>query len=194
MNTGIIQKEVTLEAIQSIVTKSISESMRNVAMRDDLKGLATIESVNSLLKGFATRDDLKGLATTESVNNSLKGLATIKSVNESFDRLAARIDDLPTRAELKAVEQRLETRISGVEKNLEEQIDDLAISVKNEFDRVYVKLDEMDEHLVTIENESERRISALQNQLDTIHGQYPNRSEHSFLEKRVKMIEKVVFA
>lgn len=176
MNTTPLHKSVTLE--------SIAES---------IKGLATIESVNN---------SLKGLATIESVNRLQHQIANMQTdittqaidTKKRIDGLTMSIDDLPTRSELNSLEHRLEIRISGAEKNLEGQIDDLAVSVKNEFDRVYVRLDEMNEHLVTIENESKMRFPAIQNQLDTIHGLYPNRSEHAFLEKRVKRIEKVVFA
>ncbi|MBP6858221.1 MAG: hypothetical protein KBC33_00100 [Candidatus Pacebacteria bacterium] len=187
MNTSPIQKIITLE--------SIAES---------IKGLATIESVNNAIKGLATREDLK--MEVNGLQHQITNLQTditIQAIDakKRIDGLTMSIDDLPTRSELNNLEQRLEIRISGVEKNLEGQIDDLAISVKRGFDevhgelkRVYVRLDEMDEHLVTIEEESKIRFTAIQNQLDNIQGLYPNRSEHSFLEKRVKRIEKVVFA
>ena len=140
MSNEILPKEVTLEAIESIVNKSIS--------------------------GLATKESLSGLATKE----SLSGLATYV--------------------------QLLET-----EKRLEKQIDDLAISTGNEFGRVYVKLDEMnnclmavDEHLIVFEADSKMRFTGLQNQLDNVYNNYPNRHEFDRLDKRVKRVEKVAFA
>lgn len=115
---------------------------------------------------------------------TLESLAgSIQTMTDSIQTITESIGGLPTRIELKDMESRLE-----------KQIDDVLISTKNEFDRVHVRLDDLEKYTVDFKKEFEFRSTGLQNQLDNIYKGYPNRQEYTFLNNRVKRIEKAVFS
>ena len=161
MSDQIPRKEVTLEAIKSIVDQSIAK-------------LATKEEVAKL----ATKEELH--QTVDDMRTDLNG--HIVETKNRFDGLTLSIDDLPTRAELRNVEQRLES-----------QIDDLAVSVSNEFGRAYIKLADMDNHLVTFKDTFEKKMTGIQSQLDIVYGTYPTRQEFGLHDKRLALLEEAVF-
>ncbi len=155
---------------------SVSDAVQNIIR--SLGTLATKESVAAL----ATRDEVKNL---QQQINSLRSdvVSQAADTKKRYDGLAVSIDNLPTRKEL-----------YDVESHLEKQIDGLAISTKNEFDRVYVKLDNLQKYTVEFREEFDYKANGLQNQLDNIYRSYPNRQEYEFLNKRMKKVEKVAFA
>lgn len=59
-------KQLVTDALKpETIQNAITEAVKNLATKEDLKDLATTESV----KNFATKEDLKDLATAESVKN-----------------------------------------------------------------------------------------------------------------------------
>lgn len=167
---------------------------------------------------------LESLATTVgSVVTSVESLSdSVQSINDSLTKsingLSLRIDDLPTRKELRASESRLENKISTLptrkemsnalndtehrlEHYIEKEINDLALTTNNEFERihkkfdeVHIRLDDMEKHTIEFRQEFDLKIGGIQNQLDTVYTNYPNRKEFTYLDRRVKRLEKVPFA
>lgn len=62
-------------------------------------------------------------------------------------------------------------------------IDDLAIMIAKGFGAVDKRIDSLEEHM-------DYRFTGIQNQLDNIYLNYPNRMEYTHLSNRVKKIER----
>ena len=77
---------------------------------------------------------------------------------------------------------------------LEGLIDGLAIATSNEFGKLRIRLDDMDNNLIDFRKDVDFKFTGLQNQLDNIYINYTRRDEFASLDKRVKKVEKVVFA
>ena len=113
-------------------------------------------------------------------------LDSIASMIERLDtRLTTRIDSLDTKVDS------LSVRMDSVETNLTDLIDGLAIATKNQFDRVSIRLDEMNDNLVKFKEETDVRFNGIQNQLDNMTMNYTMRIEHVKLDGRVKRLERV---
>ena len=119
MSTEIPKKEVTLEAIKSIVDQSIAHLATKEEMHTLVAKLATKEEMHVLVAKLATKDEFSALR--EDVGDiRMKLDSHIVETKNRFDGLTLSMDDLPTRAEMN-------TEFD----NLQSQIDDLAISVNN---------------------------------------------------------------
>ncbi|MEI8249330.1 MAG: hypothetical protein WCG07_02440 [Candidatus Taylorbacteria bacterium] len=158
---------------------------------------ATLESIAQSIDGISTR-----VESLESIAKSIDTLAvrvgslesTTKSIVLSVDTLAVRVGSLEsnTKSILLSVDT-LAVRMESFESKtnarfdiLEERIDDLAILTHNEINKVTVRLDEMDAHLVILDG----RVSGLQNQIDNISLNYTPRIESNLFDKRIKKLER----
>lgn len=168
MNDQPTKKEVTLEAIKLIVDESVTKSVAKSVVH-----LATKEEITVL------HEDIGDI--------QIKLNSHIIETKNRLDGLTLSLDDLPTRAEMNA-------GLKNVEQKLELQIDDLAVSVHNEFERIHIKFADMDSHLVEFKQGLEFKMTGIQNQLDTIYTSYPNRTEFTSFDKRLKKVEKFAFA
>lgn len=136
MNSEAIKNPVTLESIAGsilLMSESLSKSINSLSARTDAFEIRVIADM-------VTKNEL--LILQERVG----------AVETRLNGITLSVDDLPTRKEFVSLEKRLGEKIDIVEVRLEKQIDDLAISVHNEFERVHIRLDDMDKHLVSFKN------------------------------------------
>ena len=96
-----------LEEVKTTLRQEIEEIRKNMATKEDLKGLATKEELEEIKRVMATKEDIKDMATKEDIKNmatkeDLKGLATkddIKNMATKDD-----IKDMATKKDIKRLE------------------------------------------------------------------------------------------
>ena len=107
-------------------------------------------------------------------------------------RLEAQIDAVNQKVDLLKVHT--DKRVEDFEARLETHINDAVRHINAEFKDVHIRLDEMDKHTISFEAVFNLKMQGMQNQLDSIYNNYPNRSEFSSFDKRLKKVEKLAFA
>jgi prefoldin subunit 5 len=130
---------------------------------------------------------------------------SLESISKSIDGLVMQVRTLATKNEVIEMIKPLATKTEVVEliKPLAttQLVDDLAIAVKNGFDRVDKKLEEMDERfdkvdetIDTLDKKVTRIDTRLTNGLDNVLLHYAQRVEFDQLDVRCKKLERRVFA